>query len=152
MDSFNGKLPIHDGIDIISVGTSFLRFLEIAKILNLQVAVVTDNDGNITSLKNKYKDYLGDNKTSNIKICFDEEVHEYNGDLKNYNFNTLEPCIYRANTLDIMNQILDKEFSDSDDLLKYMKDNKTEVALKIFNSSIKIKYPKYIEEVISNEW
>ena len=51
-----------------------------------------------------------------------------------------------------MNQILDKEFSDSDDLLKYMKDNKTEVALKIFNSSIKIKYPKYIEEVISNEW
>ena len=152
MDSFNGKLPIHDGIDIISVGTSFLRFLEIAKILNLQVAVVTDNDGNITSLKNKYKDYLGDNKTSNIKICFDEEVHEYNGDLKNYNFNTLEPCIYRANTLDIMNQILDKEFSDSDDLLKYMKENKTEVALKIFNSSIKIKYPKYIEEAISNEW
>lgn len=152
MDSFNGKLPIHDGIDIISVGTSFLRFLEIAKILNLQVAVVTDNDGNITSLKNKYKDYLGDNKTSNIKICFDEEVHEYNGDLKNYNFNTLEPCIYRANTLDIMNQILVKEFSDSDDLLKYMKDNKTEVALKIFNSNIKIKYPKYIEEAISNEW
>ncbi len=149
MDSFNGKLPIHDGIDIISVGTSFLRFLEIAKILNLQVAVVTDNDGNITSLKNKYKDYLGDNKTSNIKICFDEEVHEYNGDLKNYNFNTLEPCVYRANTLDIMNQILDKNFSEPDDLLRYMKGNKTEVALKIFSSNIKIKYPKYIEEAIS---
>ena len=149
MDTFNGKLPIHDGTDVISVGTSFLRFLEIAKILDLQVAVVTDNDGNITSLKNKYKDYLGDNKTSNIKICFDEEVHEYNGDLKNYNYNTLEPCIYRANTLDIMNQILGKEFSESDDLLKYMKDNKTEVALKIFNSDIKINYPKYIEEAIS---
>lgn len=149
MDTFNGKLPIHDGIDVISVGTSFLRFLEIAKILDLQVAVVTDNDGNITSLKNKYKDYLGDNKTSNIKICFDEEVHEYNGDLKNYNFNTLEPCIYRANTLDVMNQILDKNFSEPDDLLRYMKGNKTEVALKIFSSNIKIKYPKYIEEAIS---
>ena len=152
MDSFNGKLPIHDGIDIISVGTSFLRFLEIAKILDLQVAVVTDNDKNVNALKKKYKDYLGDNKTPNIKICFDEEEHEYVGKLENYNFNTLEPCIYRANTLDIMNQILDKNFSEADDLLRYMKGNKTEVALKIFNSIIKIKYPKYIEEAISNEW
>lgn len=149
MDSFNGKLPIHDGIDIISVGTSFLRFLEIAKILDLQVTVVTDNDKNVNALKKKYKDYLGDNKTANIKICFDEEEHEYEGKLENYNYNTLEPCIYRANTLDIMNQILGKEFSESDDLLKYMKYNKTEVALKIFNSDIKIKYPKYIEEAIS---
>lgn len=149
MDSFNEKLPIHDGIDIISVGTSFLRFLEIAKILDLQVTVVTDNDKNVNALKKKYKDYLGDNKTANIKICFDEEEHEYEGKLENYNYNTLEPCIYRANTLDIMNQILGKEFSESDDLLTYMKYNKTEVALKIFNSDIKIKYPKYIEEAIS---
>ena len=29
MDSHNGKLPINDGIDVISVGVSFLRFLEI---------------------------------------------------------------------------------------------------------------------------
>ena len=149
MDSYEGKLPINNGIDIISVGTSFLRFLEIAKILNLQVTVVTDNDGDISSLKNKYKDYLGDNKTANIKICFDEEVHEYTGDLKNYNYNTLEPCICRANSLKIMNTILDKEFSELDALLKYMKENKTEVALKIFGSKTKIKYPKYIEEAIS---
>ena len=77
------------------------------------------------------------------------QMLEYNGDLKNYNFNTLEPCVYRANTLDIMNQILDKNFSEPDDLLRYMKGNKTEVALKIFSSNIKIKYPKYIEEAIS---
>lgn len=48
-----------------------------------------------------------------------------------------------------MNSILDKEFSELDDLLKYIKENKTEVALKIFNSKIKINYPKYIEETIS---
>lgn len=48
-----------------------------------------------------------------------------------------------------MNQILDKNFSEPDDLLRYMKGNKTEVALKIFSSNIKIKYPKYIEEAIS---
>ena len=58
MKTHNNKLPIHDGIDVISVGTSFLRFLEIASRLNKRVAVVTDNDGDITALKNKYVDYI----------------------------------------------------------------------------------------------
>ena len=48
-----GKLPIHDGIDIISVGTSFLRFLEIAVKLNKPTIVVTDNDGNLEALEKK---------------------------------------------------------------------------------------------------
>lgn len=73
MDSFDEKLPIHDRIDIISFGTSFLRFLEIPKLLGLQATVVTDNDGNVAALKNKYKDYLRENKIDNITICFDEE-------------------------------------------------------------------------------
>ena len=30
MRNNNGRLPIQDGIDVISVGTSFLRFLELA--------------------------------------------------------------------------------------------------------------------------
>lgn len=32
----NGRLPIHDQVDVISVGTSFLRFLEIAAKLHTQ--------------------------------------------------------------------------------------------------------------------
>ncbi|WP_395762948.1 ATP-dependent nuclease [Elizabethkingia anophelis] len=47
----DGKLPIEEGIDVISVGTSFLRFLEIAEKIGKDVAVVTDNDGNLEALK-----------------------------------------------------------------------------------------------------
>jgi putative ATP-dependent endonuclease of OLD family len=55
------KLPIESGVDVISVGTSFLRFLEIAKKIKKPVVVVTDNDGNPVALKQKYTDYLGEN-------------------------------------------------------------------------------------------
>lgn len=149
MDSHAGKLPISDGIDIISVGTSFLRFLEIAKILELRVSVITDNDGNIEALNKKYSDYLGDNCCRNIKICFDDSVCEYDGSLKNYNYNTLEPNIYRSNSMSILNEVLNKSYKKPDDLLKYMKGNKTEVALKIFESEKDIEFPKYIKDGIS---
>lgn len=51
MDKNYGRLPIEDGIEIISVGTSFLGFLEIAKHLDMPVRVVTDNDGDIKALE-----------------------------------------------------------------------------------------------------
>lgn len=148
MDYHNGKLPINDGIDIISVGISFLRFLEIAKLLELRVSVITDNDGNIDALNRKYSDYLGENYCENINICFDDSIYEYNGSLENYNYNTLEPCIYRLNSMSILNKIFNKSFKDSDDLLKYMKGHKTEVALKIFESDEAIEFPKYIKKGI----
>ncbi|HBH1341651.1 AAA family ATPase [Clostridioides difficile] len=148
MDSHNGKLPINDGIDIISVGISFLRFLEIAKLLELRVSVITNNDGNIDALNRKYSDYLGDNCCENINIYFDDSTHEYNGSLENYNYNTLEPCIYRSNSMSILNEILNKSYEDPDDLLKYMKGHKTEVALKIFESDKAIEFPQYIKEGI----
>jgi putative ATP-dependent endonuclease of OLD family len=50
MKTHGGKLPIEDGIDVISVGTAFLRFLEVADKLNKVVAVVTDNDGKMIRL------------------------------------------------------------------------------------------------------
>ena len=62
MNSNEGKLPIEMGIEVISVGTSFLRFLEIAEKINKLVVVVTDNDGDLEALKKKYVDYLGKNK------------------------------------------------------------------------------------------
>lgn len=149
MDSHAGKLPISDGIDIISVGISFLRFLEIAKILELCVSVITDNDGNIEALNRKYSDYLGDNGCENINICFDDSAYEYDGSLGNYNYNTLEPCIYRSNSMSILNEILNKSYENLDDLLRYMKSNKTEVALKIFESDKAIEFPQYIKDGIS---
>ena len=67
-DVNSGRLPIEDGIDVISVGTSVLRFLELANKLEKNVAVITDNDGNIEALTKKYKDYLGENQKENILI------------------------------------------------------------------------------------
>ena len=69
-DSYN-KLPIDDGIDVISIGLSFLRFLKIAKQLELTTIVVTDNDGNIESLREKYKDFYNIPK---ITICYSKTV------------------------------------------------------------------------------
>lgn len=152
MDTHNGKLPIEDGVEIISVGTSFLRFLEIAERLSIPVKVVTDNDGSVASLEEKYKKYIGKNKKSNIVICYDS--NEYTGSLtigkakKPFNYNTLEPLLLKANDLDTLNRILDTNYSTEDDLHKYMKENKTECALKIFSAKDNIEYPEYIKRAI----
>ena len=72
MEKNGNTLPIEKEIDVISVGLTFKRFLEVADILKKPIAVVTDNDSNYTTnITNKYADY---NKAEKIKIfaaiCF----------------------------------------------------------------------------------
>ncbi|WP_404345258.1 ATP-dependent nuclease [Vreelandella venusta] len=153
MTANEGKLPIEDRVDVISVGVSFLRFLEIATKLSQRVCVVTDNDGDIEALKKKYSDYLGDNAKANITIHYDDNIDA--GELKiggsDFNYNTLEPKFLKANGFDKTKKILGVTYDSVDDLHKYMKSNKTECALKIFDSTKDIIYPEYILEAISNE-
>lgn len=142
------KLPIEDSIDVISAyNLSFLRFLEIADKLALNVCVVTDNDGDVSALQNKYAAYLN---RSNIKICFDSNVYSFPTEIegKPYNCNTLEPKLLKSNSLQVFNRVLSKSFSKDEDLLKYMKSNKTDCALAIFKSKTKINYPQYILDAI----
>ena len=145
-----GKLPIEDEIDVISVGVAFKRFLEIAEKINKEVVVVTDNDGDIDAVNKKYENYLGVNKKPNIKICFDGTVDT--GDLmignKPYNYNTLEPKILKSNDLTKLNTIFGTLHTTEDDLKKYMKTNKTECALKIFDTQEELVFPDYIMEAI----
>jgi len=152
MISNNGKLPIEKGIDVISVGTSFLRFLEIAVKIEKRVAVVTDNDGNVAALKKKYESYLGDNNKESIKICFDEILDS--GDLiigeKKFNYNTLEPKILKNNSLAELNTIFGTSYTENDDMHRYMKANKTECAIKIFDSSKFVNFPQYILDAINH--
>ncbi len=151
----NGRLPIEDQIDVISVGTSFLRFLELADALKLSVAVVTDNDGDVAGLEKKYADYIKENKKDKITICYDQV--EDTGTLKigekPYNYNTLEPKILKANgnNITLFNSILGTDYSTIEDLQKYMKHHKTETALAIFNTDEKVVFPAYIMEAIRNE-
>ncbi|MFL9855627.1 AAA family ATPase [Paraburkholderia madseniana] len=144
-----GKLPIECGVDVISVGTSFLRFLEIAEKLKKPVAVVTDNDGNVDALKKKYESYLGGNAKNHIRICFDEAIDarkEIAGE--SFNFNTLEPRMLAANGCDTMNELLGTAFDAEGKIMKHMRANKTDCALKIFTSDKDVKFPDYVTAAI----
>lgn len=148
MDKNAGRLPIQDGIDVISVGTAFLRFLELAKALKTPVAVVTDNDGDPAALDRKYAAYRDE---PSIRICVDREVDTGTLKVKDkpFNYNTLEPKILKANGLDLLNKVLKTDAKTEDDLRLHMRSNKTESALAIFNSTTPITYPAYILRAIA---
>lgn len=148
----HGVLPIENEVDVISVGLSFLRFLEIAEKLDVNVSVISDSDGDIEAIEKKYENYLGVNAKRNIKICIDMEIDT--GELmikdKPFNYNTLEPKLLKANSLELFNQVLGKDFTSTDELHLFMKNNKTECALTFFDSETLISYPEFITNAIHN--
>ncbi len=147
-----GRLPIQDGIDVISVGTSFLRFLEIAERINKKVVVMTDNDGDVAAVEKKYINYLGANAKENIKICFDETEHlEPDGGIEGFNYNTLEPSLWRENGLDVLSRIFGSRYNTENKLLNFMENNKTDCALKIFDTDEDIIFPQYILDAIEDD-
>lgn len=151
MDTHDGRLPIQDGIDVMTVGgVTFKRYLEIAKVLEKTTAVVTDNDGNIEAVKKKYKKYEG---IPYIRICVDETVDTGKLRLSNkkFNYNTLEPKILKENGRELLNDIFGTTCQTDDEMHKYMHSHKTDCAIDIFESATKIKYPKHIMRAIENE-
>jgi putative ATP-dependent endonuclease of OLD family len=148
----DGRLPIEDRVDVISVGISFLRFLEVAEKISQKVCVVTDNDGDIQAIEKKYKNYIGENAKPNIQIYFDNVVDT--GDLKigdsKFNYNTLEPKFLKTNGFEQTKIILGTQNADIDDLHKYMKAHKTECALKIFDFDGEVAFPSYIMDAVNN--
>ena len=143
MDKNGGKLPIHAGIDVISVKSlAFKRFLDIAKGLQHPTAVVTDNDGDYQNkVARKYEDY---NDVTCIKIFADD---------RNI-YKTLEPQIVNANIKNLGNLCaalkIDKDiFSSEESIVNYMENNKTTSALRIFETNCNIVYPQYINNVVA---
>ena len=151
MEKNDGKLPIECGIDVISVKLTFKRFLQIAEKIDKKVAVVTDNDGDIEGFRKKYQYYLEDNKKDNIEIYYDHTIDD--GELmigkKKFNYNTLEPKFLKVNSVETFNDIFETTYANENDMHMYMKSNKTECALKVFESDRKVNYPQYINEVIN---
>lgn len=126
-----------DNIHIISVGgTSFKRYIDLAKSLNIKVAVIRDNDKDYqsTCIEN-YDKYTSDN----VKVFFDKDNSRY----------TFEVCIYHDNK-----EICDKLFSGGGikkQPLEFMLDNKAEAAFRLLDKhSCELSSPKYIQEAI--EW
>ena len=133
----HGKLPIKDGIDVLSVrGLAFKRFLDIAKELGAKVDVVTDNDGNHASnVKAKYAPYEG----GNIRIFADTDD----------TLVTLEHHMLACNNRAKLNTIFGKAYADDPALLAYMKANKTDWALAVFDTNEEVQIPTYVANAVA---
>lgn len=132
----HGKMPLEDGVEVIAVGSlAFKRFLDIAKLLEIDARVVTDNDGNANAVKEKYTGYLD---LPTITICFDSDEA----------YPTLEPQLLKFNGRDKLNAILGKNFPDDAALLDHMAKHKAAVALTIFESEEEIVIPDYIKNAV----
>jgi putative ATP-dependent endonuclease of OLD family len=135
----HGKMPLEMGVDVITVNSlAFKRFLEIAEKLGVQVDVITDNDGKVAQLQSKYEDYLGAKAKDHIKIQFDGDEQ----------FPTLEPQLLKANDRATLNDVLGTTYATDESLLAHMQANKTECALKFFETEIAWTVPEYINRAL----
>ena len=134
-----GKLPIQDGIDIISVsGLSFKRYLTLVKGMSKQIAIITDNDGK----SQKKHEWYDNDQTETIRFFISDDD----------NAKTLEPQIIAANNdnLDKLCKIVDYNGEcDAVVLAEFMQKNKTDSALSIFEAEDSITIPQYIQEAIT---
>lgn len=132
----NEKLEDSD-VHVISVGgTSFKRYLDIAKLLNIRTAVVRDNDGDYqTNCVDRYIDY----NVANIKIF----------SIVDNAISTFEISIYNTNQ-----SICDELFLPGRKTLsvqQFMLDNKADCAFELLDKKTdSITTPDYIKEAI--EW
>lgn len=140
------KLPIEDGVDIIVVNAlAFKRYCDLAILINKNVVILTDNDGDIKSnITEKYKDYL---QYENIKILYNTDE----------NLKSVEDCVLDANVqtddeFKTFRNAISKNGSHSKtskaDVLSFMKNNKTEWSMRVFDYPCNIKYPKYILDAV----
>lgn len=132
------KLPIQDGIDIISVsGLSFKRYLTLVKGMSKQIAIITDNDGK----SQKKHEWYDNDQTETIRFFISDDD----------NAKTLEPQIVAANNenLDKLCKIVGYNGEcDALALAEFMQKNKTDSALSIFEAEDSIAIPQYIQEAI----
>jgi putative ATP-dependent endonuclease of OLD family len=125
-----------DGVHVISVdGTSFKRYLELAKLLGIKVAAIRDNDGDYqANCVANYADFTSDS----IQVFVDTDNERY----------TFEVCIYEDNK-----GICNSQFQSGRNKLtvqEYMLKNKTEVAFQLLEKKgAELVAPKYIQEAVA---
>lgn len=132
----HGMMPLEKGVDVISVNSlAFRRFLDIAIAMKKEADVVTDNDGDVAKLKAKY---VGYDATPTVKLQYDDDE----------TLPTLEPQLLHKNGLNTINAILGKSFADVAAAIAYMTTNKSETALRFFETQVQWSPPDYIARAI----
>ncbi|MDO9112538.1 MAG: AAA family ATPase [Polaromonas sp.] len=126
-----------DGVHVISVdGTSFKRYMDLAKILGIRIAAVRDNDGKYQEIcVENYADYL----SASIKVFADTDDTRH----------TFEVCMYQDNKAACDDLFLKdrKALSVQDYMLK----NKTDAAFFLLEKkAAALVVPKYIQQAV--EW
>ena len=129
-------LPLQAGVEVISVGTSFKRFLDIASRLQLEVSMIRDNDGDSAAKIALFDDYKD---LDNILVSIDDDNAA----------STLEPQILKANGLQKLNVMLGKDYATDADMNQFMTANKTEYALMLFEHADELIIPDYIQNAIA---
>lgn len=133
----HGKMPLEAGVEVISVNSlAFKRFLDIAKLLKLNVCVIGDNDGKAAAKKAGYASYAAEDT---IRIYIDDDDSRP----------TLEPQLLKVNGREKLNRILGRTFASEDELLDHMTGYKADTALKLFDSKETIDIPGYIANAIT---
>lgn len=132
----HGRLPLDDGIDVISVGLSHARFLDVAVPLNRRAAVVTDNDGDPDRALARFVSY-SDHEFISVHIAPEASLP------------TLEPNIVAVNDLDVLNSALGTTFASKQDVESYMLANKTLAALAIFEAEAKLQMPQFVLDAVT---
>ncbi|MDZ7751429.1 MAG: AAA family ATPase [Gammaproteobacteria bacterium] len=133
------KLPIHDGVDILSTrGLSFKRFLDLAVPLQRRVVVVRDNDGKAHADVLAGYDQYTEHDFITVRVGADTTLK------------TLEPQLLAASSLEALNTVLGRADTTDADLLKWMEANKTSAALAIFESESTLTMPTYITQALDD--
>ena len=122
-------------IHVISVGgTSFKRYMELAKLLNIKIAIITDNDSDVSKCTARYVDFVADN----VRIFVDPDNSR----------ETFEVAVYRDNQ-----EICDGLFGEGRRTLSvpdYMLQNKADVAFELLDKKgDELTVPQYIQEAIT---
>lgn len=130
-----GSEPLDYGIDVIPLGSlSFARVLELASLLDRRVAVLRDRDDQTPGY---WRDHLSNYLAPDKREAF---VGSTEGG------HTLEAQIVAANDKDKLATIL--RDPKTEDLERWMKNNKTEAAIRIAEHSEQLTPPSYIMEAI----
>lgn len=130
-----GKAPLEVGIDIVSMGgLTFKRALEICACLDRQVVALQDNDGRSGGEILAEVEHLLNSPTRTLLVS------------DSANGATLEPQIIAVNDETTLRSLL--EVSSRADLETWMKNNKTEAALRILDSDRSIVFPEYINQAV----